>query len=124
MGGLIRVAGDIARQEGATLTTAEHVLTAKKTARSIEDQVSAEITQHLREYEMTVVEGTRLGRVNGLAVTGNDAGSVLPIMAEVTPDRVRAARSLLPVSPVGVRNHGSRTKSRLPSSRLKTSALS
>ena len=34
---------------------------------------------------MTVVEGTRIGRVNGLAVTGSDAGSVLPIMAEVTP---------------------------------------
>jgi len=85
MGGLIRVAGDIARQEGATLTTAAHVTMAKKTARSIEDQVSAEMTQHLREYEMTVVEGTRIGRVNGLAVTGNDAGSVLPIMAEVTP---------------------------------------
>ncbi|MFZ1897694.1 ATP-dependent protease LonB [Methanoregula sp.] len=85
IGGLIRVAGDIARQEGATLTTAAHVTMAKKTARSIEDQVSAEMTQHLREYEMTVVEGTRIGRVNGLAVTGNDAGSVLPIMAEVTP---------------------------------------
>jgi Lon-like ATP-dependent protease len=85
MGGLIRVAGDIARQENASLTTAAHVVTAKKTARSIEDQVSDEITRHLREYEMTVVEGTRLGRVNGLAVTGSDAGSVLPIMAEVTP---------------------------------------
>ncbi|HVP95642.1 ATP-dependent protease LonB [Methanoregula sp.] len=85
MGGLIRVAGDIARQEGATLTTAAHVVTAKKTARSIEDQVSDEVTRHLREYEMTVVEGTRVGRVNGLAVTGSDAGSVLPIMAEVTP---------------------------------------
>ncbi len=85
MGGLIRVAGDIARQEGAKLTTAEHVVTAKKTARSIEDQVSDEVTRHLREYEMTVVEGTRIGRVNGLAVTGSDAGSVLPIMAEVTP---------------------------------------
>jgi Lon-like ATP-dependent protease len=85
MGGLIRVAGDIARQENATLTTAAHVLIAKKTARSIEDQVSDEITRHLREYEMTVVEGTRVGRVNGLAVTGSDAGSVLPIMAEVTP---------------------------------------
>ena len=85
MGGLIRVAGDIARQENATITTAEHVTTAKKTARSIEDQVSDEITRHLREYEMTVVEGTRVGRVNGLAVTGSDAGSVLPIMAEVTP---------------------------------------
>jgi Lon-like ATP-dependent protease len=85
MGGLIRVAGDIARQENATITTAAHVITAKKTARSIEDQVSDEITRHLREYEMTVVEGTRVGRVNGLAVTGSDAGSVLPIMAEVTP---------------------------------------
>jgi Lon-like ATP-dependent protease len=85
MGGLIRVAGDIARQEGAPLTTSSHVVAAKKTARSIEDQVSDEITRHLREYEMTVVEGTRIGRVNGLAVTGSDAGSVLPIMAEVTP---------------------------------------
>ena len=85
MGGLIRVAGDIARQENAAITTAAHVTTAKKTARSIEDQVSDEITRHLREYEMTVVEGTRVGRVNGLAVTGSDAGSVLPIMAEVTP---------------------------------------
>jgi Lon-like ATP-dependent protease len=85
MGGLIRVAGDIARQESAPITTAAHVITAKKTARSIEDQVSDEITRHLREYEMTVVEGTRVGRVNGLAVTGSDAGSVLPIMAEVTP---------------------------------------
>ncbi|NMB78020.1 MAG: ATP-dependent protease LonB [Methanomicrobiales archaeon] len=85
MGGLIRVAGDIARQENASITTAAHVLTAKKTARSIEDQVSDEVTRHLREYEMTVVEGTRVGRVNGLAVTGSDAGSVLPIMAEVTP---------------------------------------
>ena len=85
MGGLIRVAGDIARQENAILTTAVHVITAKSTARSIEDQVSDDITEHLREYEMTIVEGTRIGRVNGLAVTGNDAGSVLPIMAEVTP---------------------------------------
>ena len=85
MGGLIRVAGDIARQEGAQITTAAHVITAKATARSIEDQVSDEITRRLREYEMTVVDGTRIGRVNGLAVTGSDAGSVLPIMAEVTP---------------------------------------
>ena len=87
MGGLIRVAGDIAREEKASITTAAHVIAAKTTARSIEDQVSAEMTQHFREYEMTVVEGTRLGRVNGLAVTGNDAGSVLPIMAEVTPSQ-------------------------------------
>jgi len=85
MGGLIRVAGDIARQEGAPLTTAAHVVVAKITARSIEDQVSDDYIRRSREYELTVVEGTRIGRVNGLAVMGSDSGSVLPIMAEVTP---------------------------------------
>ena len=85
MGGLIRVAGDIARQEGAPLTTAAHVVAAKIIARSIEDQVSDDYIRRSREYELTVVEGTRIGRVNGLAVMGTDSGSVLPIMAEVTP---------------------------------------
>jgi Lon-like ATP-dependent protease len=85
MGGLIRVAGDIARQEGAPLTTAAHVVVAKITARSIEDQVSDDYIRRSREYELTVIEGTRIGRVNGLAVMGSDSGSVLPIMAEVTP---------------------------------------
>ncbi|MDD1712557.1 MAG: ATP-dependent protease LonB [Methanoregulaceae archaeon] len=85
MGGLIRVAGDLARQEGAEITTAEHVIAAKNTARSIEDQVSDEYIRRSREYELTVIEGTRIGRVNGLAVMGSDSGSVLPIMAEVTP---------------------------------------
>jgi Lon-like ATP-dependent protease len=85
MGGLIRVAGDIARQQGAEITTADHVIAAKNTARSIEDQVSDEYIRRSREYELTVIEGTRVGRVNGLAVMGSDSGSVLPIMAEVTP---------------------------------------
>ena len=85
IGGLIRVAGDIARQESAVFATAEHVISAKKTARSIEDQVSDDYIRRSREYELTVVDGTRVGRVNGLAVMGSDSGSVLPIMAEVTP---------------------------------------
>lgn len=85
IGGLIRVAGDLARQDGSEVTTADHVIAAKKTARSIEDQVSDEYIHRSREYELTVVEGTRIGRVNGLAVMGSDSGSVLPIMAEVTP---------------------------------------
>ncbi|KQC04445.1 MAG: ATP-dependent protease Lon [Methanoculleus sp. SDB] len=85
MGGLIRVAGDLARQQGADVTTAEHVIGAKEMARSIEDQVSDEYIRRSREYELTVIEGTSIGRVNGLAVMGTDSGSVLPIMAEVTP---------------------------------------
>ncbi len=85
MGGLIRVAGDMAREEGATTTSARHVIAAKKTARSIEDQVSDDYITRSREYDLTVIEGTRIGRVNGLAVMGSDSGSVLPIVAEVTP---------------------------------------
>jgi len=85
IGGLIRVAGDLARQEGTDTTMAHHVIKAKETARSIEDQVSDDYIQRSRDYELTVIKGSRVGRVNGLAVMGSDSGSVLPIMAEVTP---------------------------------------
>jgi Lon-like ATP-dependent protease len=85
IGGLIRVAGDLARQEGVSITTAAHVVRAKETARSIEEQISDEYIRRSRDYELTVVEGAVIGRVNGLAVMGTDSGSVLPIMAEVTP---------------------------------------
>ncbi len=85
MGGLIRVAGDLARQENAQLTTRRHVIQAKRTARSIEDQISDQVIRRTREYELAVVEGTQIGRVNGLAVMGSDAGSVLPIMAAISP---------------------------------------
>ena len=56
MGGLIRVAGDLARQEGSEFTTAKHVIAAKKTARSIEDQISDEYIRRSRDYNITVVE--------------------------------------------------------------------
>ncbi|MDR2855250.1 MAG: ATP-dependent protease LonB [Methanomicrobiales archaeon] len=85
MGGLIRVAGDLARKDNASYTTREHVILAKKTARSIEDQISDQYIKRSREYELAVVEGTQIGRVNGLAVMGSDAGSVLPIMATISP---------------------------------------
>jgi Lon-like ATP-dependent protease len=87
MGGLIRVAGDIARQEGADMTTAEHVLKAKQSARSIEQQISDEYITRIRDYDLSVVTGTQIGRVNGLAVMGSDSGSILPIVAEVTPSQ-------------------------------------
>ena len=87
MGGLIRVAGDLARQEGAEITTARHVLAAKSASRSIEDQISDEYIRRTRDYDLAIVEGTKVGRVNGLAVMGSDSGSILPVMAEVTPSQ-------------------------------------
>lgn len=85
MGGLIRVAGDLARQQGAQVTTSIHVLSAKEMARSVEEQISDDAIRRFRDYDLTVVEGVTIGRVNGLAVSGDSAGSVIPITAEVTP---------------------------------------
>ncbi|MHC1585555.1 MAG: ATP-dependent protease LonB [Candidatus Syntropharchaeia archaeon] len=84
LGGLVRVAGDIARAEGAEFTTAEHVLKAKSMAKSVEQQVADRYLERKRDYRIFKSEGADIGKVNGLAVVG-DAGVVLPIIAEVTP---------------------------------------
>ncbi|WIM46849.1 ATP-dependent protease LonB [Methanosarcina mazei] len=85
LGGLVRVAGDIAHSEGAPLTTSEHVLAAKRIARSIEQQLADSYLEQRKEYESFLRKGSAVGRVNGLAVMGGDSGIVLPIVSEVTP---------------------------------------
>lgn len=85
LGGLVRVAGDIAHSEGAPLTTSEHVLSAKRIARSIEQQLADSYLEQRKEYESFLRRGSAVGRVNGLAVMGGDSGIVLPIVSEVTP---------------------------------------
>ncbi|KAF5428144.1 Lon-like ATP-dependent protease [Candidatus Methanomarinus sp.] len=87
LGGLIRVAGDIARSEGAELTMSEHVLKAKVIARSVEQQLANQYLERRKDYSLFKREGALIGRVNGLAVMGDDSGIVLPIMAEVTPSQ-------------------------------------
>jgi len=84
LGGLIRVSGDVARAESASLTTTDHVLQAKKMARSVEQQLADRYMERRKDYSMFHSSGDEIGRVNGLAVMG-DSGIVLPIMAEVTP---------------------------------------
>lgn len=85
LGGLVRVAGDIAHGEKAELTTAQHVLKAKSIARSVEQQLANQYLERRKDYKLYVKEGAQIGRVNGLAVMGEDSGIVLPIIAEVTP---------------------------------------
>ncbi|MFQ5837551.1 MAG: ATP-dependent protease LonB [Thermoplasmata archaeon] len=95
LGGLIRVAGDIARERGAAYTVGEHVLVAKKMARSLEQQVADRFIERRRDYKTFVTEGAQVGIVNGLAVLNADpsmsefSGIVLPIVAEVTPAQSR-----------------------------------
>ncbi|MBP2029557.1 Lon-like ATP-dependent protease [Methanohalophilus levihalophilus] len=90
LGGLVRVAGDIAHSEGATVTTAHHVLAAKKMARSIEQQLADNYLERRKDYQLFSKMGAAVGKVNGLAVMGSDSGIVLPIMAEVTPPQSQA----------------------------------
>jgi Lon-like ATP-dependent protease len=87
LGGLVRVAGDIARAENADYTTRDHVLQAKGRSRSIEQQLADDYIERRKDYDITVGEGFVTGRVNGLAVMGEDSGIVLPVMAEVTPSQ-------------------------------------
>jgi Lon-like ATP-dependent protease len=84
LGGLVRVAGDIARAEGAKYVTGEHVIKAKAMAKSVEQQVADEYLEHKKDYKLFKTEGFEIGKVNGLAVVG-DSGVMLPIIAEVTP---------------------------------------
>jgi Lon-like ATP-dependent protease len=87
LGGLVRVAGDIARSEDKEFTEREDVLQAKRRSRSIEQQLADNYIERRKDYELTVNEGDVVGRVNGLAVMGEDSGIVLPVMAEVTPSQ-------------------------------------
>ncbi|MDO8554029.1 MAG: ATP-dependent protease LonB [Candidatus Micrarchaeota archaeon] len=86
LGGLVRAAGDIAKEKKAKYVEREHVTAAKKIFNSIEAQLGRKMIEVKREYQTIMTSGSAVGRVNGLAVLGESmAGLVLPIVAEVTP---------------------------------------
>ncbi len=88
LGGLVRAAGDLAQEKGAKLVTKEHIIGAKKIARSLEQQLSDKFIERKKEYEVIKTHGQLIGRVNGLAVIGGEAsysGIILPIESQVTP---------------------------------------
>lgn len=92
LGGLVRVAGDLAVEKRHKLALADDVLEAKKIAKSLEQQVADRYIKKRKEYSTYQTEGETVGVVNGLAALGGDqagiseySGIVLPIAAEVTP---------------------------------------
>src|SRR3990167_5124495 len=88
LGGLIRAAGDLAKEQKSDLVTKKHVTDAKAIARTLEQQIADKYIDQKKEYEVIVTTGKRIGRVNGLAVIGITppySGIILPIEAEVTP---------------------------------------
>ena len=93
LGGLIRIAGDLASEDGSQLTTAAHVLGARNIAKPLEQQVADRMIERRRDYSLLVNSGERVGRVNGLAVLGANSGLsdfsgiMLPVEALVTPSQ-------------------------------------
>ena len=87
LGGLVRAAGDLAKEEKSEFVTDKHVLKAKKLARPLEQQIADKHIERKKEYEVIMTSGVRVGRVNGLAVIGSGSahsGILLPIESEVT----------------------------------------
>jgi Lon-like ATP-dependent protease len=93
LGGLIRIAGDLASEDGSKYTTAAHVLGARNIAKPLEQQVADRMIERRRDYSLLVNSGERVGRVNGLAVLGANSGLsdfsgiMLPVEALVTPSQ-------------------------------------
>ena len=90
LGGLVRLAGDIAKSKGKKYVEPEDVIEAKEKALTIEEQISKYYIERRKEYQIIKTEGYEIGRVNGLAVIGSRlyySGLVLPVEAEVVPGK-------------------------------------
>ncbi len=107
LGGLVRVAGDLAHEEGAKVATSAHVLRAKTIARSLEQQIYDRHIEHKQRYQLINTQGSAVGMVNGLAVFSADAsmsehsGIVMPIVSEVTPASSKGEGKIIATGKLG-----------------------
>lgn len=102
LGGLVRAAGDVAREEKARYVEPGHVEKAKKIFKSIEGQLGSKIIEQKKEYQTILTKGVSMGRVNGLAVLGASmAGLVLPIVAEITPAASKSEGKVIATGKLG-----------------------
>ncbi|MGV8176573.1 MAG: ATP-dependent protease LonB [Candidatus Bilamarchaeaceae archaeon] len=102
LGGLVRAAGDIAREKGKKYVELEDVMSARKIFRSIESQLSRKMIDKRKEYQVFLVSGDEVGRVNGLAVLGDAySGIMLPIVAEVTPPSSKSEGKVIATGKLG-----------------------
>ena len=101
LGGLVRSAGDVAIEKGENIVTAEHVIEAKKFARTLEQQIADRSIIQRKDYSMVSAEGGRVGLVNGLAVIGDRSGIVSPIAAEAAPTQSKNGGQIIATGKLG-----------------------
>jgi ATP-dependent Lon protease len=100
LGGLIRASGDIANEKKHKYVTADDVIEGKKSSRTLEQQIGEYYLERKKEYNILITEGSRIGRVNGLAVMG-EGGTVLPIVAEVAPAHSQKSGHIIATGKLG-----------------------
>ncbi|MCL4399237.1 ATP-dependent protease LonB [Candidatus Parvarchaeota archaeon] len=102
LGGIVRVAGDLAIENKHTIVTAEDVRKAKRYAKSFEQQIAAKYIKEKKDYDVIQVTGSRVGRVNGLAVIENsDSGMMLPIESIVTKSMRKGSGEIIATGKLG-----------------------
>ncbi len=104
LGGIIRAAGDIAREKGRKIVAEEDVYDSFKVTKPLEAQFVEQSLDYRKDYQIFKSEGYAIGRVNGLAVVGSSylsSGIVLPIVAEVTKASSRTEGKLIPTGKLG-----------------------
>jgi len=101
LGGLVRAAGDIAKGEAADSVTLEHVLSAKKLARTLEQQIADRYIDQRKTYSVFKSEGSKVGIVNGLAIIGDRSGILLPIAAEAAPAQSKDEGKIIATGKLG-----------------------
>ncbi len=89
LGGLVRVAGDIAVTGKQAIVTADDVNEARSLSKPVEQQIADRAIEVKKLYKMFTGSGSAIGKVNGLAVMGSSdmsdfTGVVMPIVAEIT----------------------------------------
>ncbi|MGF7118740.1 ATP-dependent protease LonB [Methanobacterium oryzae] len=101
LGGLVRAAGDIAKGEAAEFVKVSHVLSAKKLARTLEQQIADRYIGQKKKYKIFKSEGGEIGTVNGLAVIGDRSGIMLPIVAEAVPAQSKSEGKIIATGKLG-----------------------
>jgi Lon-like ATP-dependent protease len=101
LGGLVRAAGDVAKEEGAEIVSAEHVITAKKFSRTLEQQIADRSIIQRKEYSVFNPEGGKVGIVNGLAIIGDRSGLISPIAAEAAPAQSKREGKIIATGKLG-----------------------
>ncbi len=107
LGGLVRVAGDLAKEEEAEFATADHVLRAKSVARSLEQQIYDRQIEYKEQYNLIRTTGALIGVVNGLAVfsagggMNEHSGIVMEIDAQIAPASSRGEGKIIATGKLG-----------------------